>query len=377
MKTTVFFVIASLSLLFLSCAEEPQAKLQSETNYSIGQGTKYDISELDMVYSALDSLNRSVTCKSKSSRSVRRLFMVKLADQAGRRGGQWIGRATGASIGSLGGPGTACVGYLAGNVIGGFVGDVVSSALVECILDSYGYAIVAPNTMLFKADYSIQVSSFIERAISDSVYMARYTNIMPLDYVENIGDVDEIDNGGTISILPSMISQYVVVHDSLGYYHNSFMVSVNQNKDMYILNGKPDINRLYDDVLLRLMERGYDISVFMNNFELRNFMIEMIQTFGELGYRGVAEEMPLNQYVEAQCEYLRSNCRLTDEEISIYKSFDVKIVETCSTLSEDDIYNYSTALNELLDNAEISHELRINLAIGAQAAVNSALCWNQ
>lgn len=372
MKTTVFFAIVSFILLFSSCAEGPELTLQGDTNYSIQQQPKYDVSELNKVYSALDSLNRSITCKSNVSRGVRRMFMVKLADQAGRRGGQWIGRTAGASLGSLGGPGTACVGYLAGNLIGGFVGDVVSSAFVDCLLDCYGYTMVAPNSMLFKADYGIQVATFIERAMLDSVFMNQNVNIMPLDFVENIGDIDGIDNSGTVSNTPM-----IVVHDSLGYYHNSFMVSVNHNKNAYIFNGKPNIDRLYDDVLLRLMESGYDVSQFKNNFELRSLMIEMIQTFGELGFRGVAEDMSLTQYVEDQCVYLQSNCLLTDEEISIYKNFDVKIVETCSTLSEEDIHNYSTELNELLDNAEISHELRVNLAIGAQAALNSALCWNQ
>lgn len=372
MKTTVYFAIISFIFLFSSCAEDPQFKIQGDTDYSVELLSKYNESELTMVYSALDSLNQSLIRKNRVSRGFSKLFMVRLADQAGRRGGQWIGPRAGAAIGSLGGPGTACVGYLAGDLIGGFLGDVVASAFVDCMLDCHGYTMVAPNAMMFKADYGIKVAAFIERAMLDSMYMDQNNNIMPLDFIGNTGD-----NGGTVSNNPSlMISQYAL-HDSLGYYHNSFMVSVNHNKNTYILNGKPNIDKLYDDVLLSLMASGYDINSFKNDPELRHLMIEMLQSFGELGYRGVAEGMSLEQYVEAQCDYLQSNCLLTDEEISIYKNFDVKVVEACSTLSEEDIHEYSTALNDLLNNAEISHELRINLAIGAQAAVNSALCWNQ
>lgn len=68
MKTTVYFAIISFIFLFSSCAEDPQFKIQGDTDYSVELLSKYNESELTMVYSALDSLNQSLIRKNRVSR---------------------------------------------------------------------------------------------------------------------------------------------------------------------------------------------------------------------------------------------------------------------------------------------------------------------
>lgn len=49
----------------------------------------------------------------------------------------------------------------------------------------------------------------------------------------------------------------------------------------------------------------------------------------------------------------------------------------CALLSEAAVHSYAADLNSVLLNAEISDDLRLKLALLAQQAINSSLCWRE
>lgn len=302
-----------------------------------------------------------------SSRSRFGLKLVsKLADEAGQKCGTIAGRWAGSAIGSFGGPGTACLGYLAGGYVGGLVGYVGASAIADRIFDCAGLSMVLPDEMLFKYNSQINVSVCIA-ALDTTFYSLCSDDIdKPVDDVIISGPIIE-DNA--INYLP---------YDSIGFHHNSIMYSINHNRDTYILNGEPNIEKIYDDIISYLKGGGYDVGAFEIDATVRNSMIECIKWFGYLAYNEYYKKgISINEYVDAQCKYMQTTCLLTTDEILLYKNFDVEIVKKCDELSIEEIDNYAIELNNLIMTADVSPELRVDMALAAQAAINSALCWNQ
>lgn len=372
MKKVLSFLFISTLFLLCSCSDDtPKLDDRISSTSTIGQ---YDDKELHLVFNLLDSLNStfvSQSCIGHSSRGfwgkAGRIFVSKLADQAGKKCGTYAGRWAGAAVGSLGGPGTACVGYLAGSYLGGTIGYIVVSAAAEAAYDCAGLAMIAPGHMYLRFNTNINLSCCVFTLDTLSHYSRTYTN----DIYKPIEDV--------IISKPTLNMASYLTYDSIGFIHNSIMCSINKNQEDYrSINGEPNVAELYDDVVVCLKNCGYDVEIFEMDATLRDSMIECAKWFGLLAYNGYYKEgMSIDEYIDAQCAYMKNKCLLTDDEISLYRNFDVKIVEKCNELSLDEIDRYADELNSLIIATDVSPELRVEMALAAQAAINSALCWNQ
>ena len=63
-------------------------------------------------------------------------------------------------------------------------------------------------------------------------------------------------------------------------------------------------------------------------------------------------------------------------EVDLYRDYNVKLYNKCSTLSDSQIENYSKDLNILIDNSHVSQNQKEKLSQTADLTINSALYWN-
>ena len=83
-----------------------------------------------------------------------------------------------------------------------------------------------------------------------------------------------------------------------------------------------------------------------------------------------------DEFINEQCNYLKTNCYLQETEINLYRDYSVKLYNKCSTLDDIQIENYSKDLNILIDNSNVSQSQKEELSRTADLTINSALYWN-
>ncbi len=336
-----------------------------------------DVQKLEKVFKDLEALNSAYP--SETSRGWKPKWpniprdYADLADMLGQKCGTVVGRWTGAAIGSsVAGPAGACIGHVWGGVAGGYIGYVAASAAAKRYFDCAGLAVKDPNYR-FIFDNNIQVACVISdwadtemRAINDdmiAVFSAPNTD----------GFIDEgLDNEPGWGYIPSILNN-VERCDSLGYYHNNMMVTFENESDKYIKNGEPDIEKIYNYVASYIVDTNFDINRISEDIELKNKVIEFCKDIANMA---MSSYYSGEDYIDLQCTYMK-NMGFSEEEIFVYKNFDVEIAYKCTQLSEEQIHNYAAELNTIILNSDVTPKQKADLAIGAQAAINSVLFWNQ
>lgn len=247
---------------------------------------------------------------------------VGLADMAGSAAGGAIGGWAGGAIGSAGGPGGAIVGHLVGRKVGPFV----------CCFLASGVAQMICHVQRKTPDYDIIHKKF------------------ELIYV--ISD-----------------------NDSIGYFHNEMMGKIANNRARYEQSGTLNYNLMYQDITNYLREKGqYDDA--LDNPLVKFQIINKIKGICEISKKYESE--PISEdFIDAQCEYLKTECNMTDSDIKLYKDFTVALYNKCSSLPDAQVENYSKELNQTIKNSKVSESVKERLEKTADLTINSSLCWKK
>jgi len=246
---------------------------------------------------------------------------VALADAAGMAAGGGIGGWVGGVAGSLAGPAGTVVGVVIGQRVGPWIGCFLASGAANVIFNNPG-----------------------PRAISD--------------------DGDDY--------------QFVYIisnEDSLGYYHNYMMTEINRNKDRYYSSsGSVDYDLMYEDIVSFLHNIGrYDEA--LEDSIVKCSIVNQIRSICLISERYISNPQS-DELINEQCDFLKNQCYLQDEEVNIYRDYSVKILNKCITLDNSQIESYSQDLNEVISNSNLSQEKKEELSFSADLTINSAIYWN-
>lgn len=247
---------------------------------------------------------------------------VGLADAAGFAAGKRIGAWAGSAIGSAAGPWGAVAGHLVGRKVGPYI----------CTSLASGAAGWLCSKLSTRATIDIDKEFEFVSIISDE--------------------------------------------DSIGYYHNQMMVKIGNNRSRYIGQlGSVNYELMYNDIVTYCQEIGhYDPS--LENPLIKSGIINQIRQLCEISKK--YEMNPTNKnFVKEQCEFLKSNCNVSDLEVKLYKDFNVPLYEKCSELSDKHILNYSRELNRIIEQSDVSDSIKESLKKSADLTINSSLCWRK
>jgi hypothetical protein len=338
MKKFLTLTLICFAFGLTSCSKT-EIEQQSIINESYGHLPNDQ--NLIQFYDKIDSLNSSFVATS-NTRGFFGILGKQLADNAGRYGGQMVGRWLGAAVGTaVANPAVACIGYVAGQHIGGFIGYAAASALVEAMFYDAGYPSKGEGELKLVTDFTLLPSD--------------YTGTSTLTRVENI------DNRC----------------DSIGYYHNNIMVKINQNISKYIVNGSVDINLLYDDIVLYAQEYGFYAEPLANEVLVKQAMKDFIKETAQISFANYSAGEGSDKLIENQCIYLKSKCELNDSEVSLYQNFSAKVAQKCSELTAEEIHVYAHELSKILDESSLNNETKFEISMTASTIINSSLCWQQ
>lgn len=349
-------------LLFSSCSESGPY-----TDAIPSPKNEVDKVKLNEIFQRLDSLNSTIP--SKVSRGGSNGKYVTYADFFGALAGAEIGSRLGGKIGSSLGPVGGFIGSLAGHVIGHELGYKGASALARKVIGCSGYAVTMPNNLILYSDYSIQVAQMMTRAemeyaANQSVQMYSAPYIDPID-----------PNPPLVQDGPFIVDEKYVGYDSIGYYHNMAMVLISNDNETYIQDGQPNVNKIYDDIVLYSNQQGIDSIAYLP--DVKSEIIDMISDLSNIALDCLACNATTNKTVGLYKAYMDEMYGITEDDVLIIDNFYVKILDKCSTISIEQIHDYAAALNTLLEEMEIPSNLRVKMALGVQAIINSSLCWNQ
>lgn len=351
-------------LLFSSCSEyEPNTETDVVENF-VSMDDVAERVKLDMIFKKLDSLNQTIP--TRVSRGGDKGIYITYADCFGGLCGAKIGERYGGRVGASFGPVGAFLGAVAGQLICRELGYKGASALVRKAFGCAGYAVGVPSNILTQSDCSIKIAYMMTKA------EAEYNEMNTPNLCLDIYDPD-------IPVVPSLPSANLdryEMYDSIGYYHNKVMVLINNDTNgIYVQNGRPNINRIYDDMVLYSNQPKIDSIAHWPDLE--SDILNIMSDLNNIALDGVAKNASTAELVSAYINYMADEYGLTENEILIINNFYVKIVEKCASIPITGISDYAVSLNTLLEEMDIADSLRLEMALGAQAIINSSLCWNQ
>lgn len=353
-------------LLFSSCSEyEPNTETDVVENF-VSMDDATERVKLDMIFEKLDSLNQTIP--TRVSRGGDKGRYITYADFFGALAGGEIGGRLGGHIGKSLGPVGSFLGSMAGHFLGHELGYKGASALTRKIIGCSGL-IGMPNNLILYSDCSIQVAHMM--TIAEMEYAANQPT-----QLRSAPWIDEIDpTKPDVPHVPFIIEERYEVYDSIGHYHNMAMVLINNDDETYTQNGQPNIAKIYDDIVLYSNQQGIDSIAYLP--EVKSEIILMISDLSDMAFKCLVGNLSMNKTVDLYKTYMSEKYNITEEDILIIDNFYVKILEKCSTISIEQIHDYAASLNALLEEMEISAGLRVEMALGVQAIINSSLCWNQ
>ncbi len=387
MKKVLILLVILSGFIICSCSDDNSILSENVNQPQSIQNN--NVRNLKKVFNDLETLNSAYS--HKASRGWQPNYpkicrdKVDLADMLGEKCGNYLGRWAGTAIGSsTAGPLGACIGHVWGWRIGGVIGHIGASAVVKKYFNCAGLAMKVPNAeLLFNND--IRVASAItewaelelaapdnnekvddDRVIDDGKFVGLYS-FTPDDIIN-----DGIHNESGWGYMPLILND-IEACDSLGYYHNEVMITFEKDDVNYIKDGQPDIDKIYNYIAWYMRDKNMDTYALTENIMFKNKALSFYEDVINLA---MMEYNSFDEYVEVQCTYMK-NMGLSDEEILMYKEFDVEVARTCMDLTDIEIKNYAIQLNDILMNADVTSTQRVDLARGAQAAINSVLFWNQ
>lgn len=274
-KLSFIFFLFLCSISLSSCSPDSQYATSSPMLNVVQED-----SAMNELLDSIDALNAKYP-----SIQTRGAFLsgglVGLADAAGWAAGGAVGRWAGGAAGSIGGPATAVLGAFVGGRVGPYV----------CTFLASGAANFACSRLSSRA---------------------------------TLNEAKEFQ-------LVSIISN----EDSIGFYHNYMMTELNKNREKYVSSDSIDYNLIYEDIVKYLYEIGkYDEA--LKNPIVKNNIINHVKSICD-----ISEKYKLNpnsdEFISAQCNYLRNKCFLQEEEVKSYRDFNIKLYKKCSALSDDQL----------------------------------------
>ena len=310
----VIFLFCSVFIIS-SCSSEEQGLMSTKD---------FDISQEDIAMkNLLDSID--VLNEKYPSTQTRGTFFsggaVGLADAAGWAAGTGIGRWIGGAVGALGGPATAVLGTFVGGKAGPYVCTFLASGA---------------------ASFLCPVSS--TRTISNSDAESQFVYIVSNE-------------------------------DSIGYYHNHMMAEIQKNRGKYYSSVScVDYDLMYQDIVTYLREIGkYDKA--LDDAVVKSCIVNQIKSICLISEK-YQSNPDSDEFLNEQCDYLKTKCLLQDSEVSLYRDYTTKLYNKCSTINSDQIECYSKDLNTLIVNSDVSQTKKEELSLTADLTINSALYWN-
>ena len=361
--------IFSAFILGLSSCVTSQDEPKSEFVNEIDVKTQIRNPELEIIFEAIDSLDK--IHQERVSRNLQG-FLVRASDVVGAVCGSRIGGLCGAAAGLWGGgPVGAAIGGFFGSISGSELGYATTSYYVNKAYDCAGYSMVWPSNMydcnmsiseMFRRKFGNIIDDGPQSIASDSIY----PGINLLTDLQSPGDDEPVFPIDTFSVGQC---------DSLGYYHNSIMGILSENHYLYESDGGVDANRVIDDVISEMRKHGFEIRADGIPAAARDSLVNLVVDLGVMAMDMI--DSSVEDVLDAQCDYMRTEFSVSDEDLDIHKNFTGKIAVKCASLSEVAVHSYAADLNLRLLNADISDDLRLKLALLAQQAINSSLCWRE
>lgn len=252
---------------------------------------------------------------------------VAMADYVGYACGGSIGRWAGGILGSL--TGNPLIGY-AGAIIGGKVGPAVCGSLASGIAN-----------MLMSCN-------------------ERTTSVLDLTLKSDLN----------INLFEENI-------DSLGLHHNMVMVKIVENADKYGYGKSINKELLYDDIVKYCKELGYYDNELENNVLLKNAILAQMELICDVTIEYESGDISIDQLTQIHEDFLAQKCGFTENELRIFREFTCELALTCAQLDEDVMSAYSSDLNKVIQQSDITFEEKAQIASSAQMIINSSLCWQQ
>lgn len=245
---------------------------------------------------------------------------VGAADAGGWVVGSTIGRWCGAAIGSAAGPGGTVIGAVVGGKVGKYVGTFMASGLANAICSSTSSRSLNP--------YSFQFTSIITH------------------------------------------------NDSIGYYHNKMMQNLVENKVRYFnLEGNINTSLMYDDIIQYLREIGKYDSI-LEKTAVKNAIISKIEELCMISKRSLLHSN-YDKLIEEQCSFLKSDCKVSEDELSLYKKINIDLLYRTTIEPEYELIQYLEELSDLIQKSDLSLITKEELMQSIDLTVNSALCWKE
>ncbi len=335
----VGLLLVVLPFVMCSCQteEEPLQTPVAQTNAEI---ETFQISpEVEAFYLSVDSLNKSF--ESASRKSFAGYGAVILADMGGRIAGRWIGRTAGAALGSLtGNPLLACLGYVGGQHVGAALGYAAASAAAECLISAHNSRRGVPKGEM--------------RMIYD-------LRLKPSDYVD-----------------PSQKELYYF-SDSLGIFHNEFLIKVNSIKETTIdENGEVNLWPIYFEIVNFLDEYKLPKVYYYKttSYSIPHVILNFSKDIANMALENESDIDDLEPMLEKIHAYYWE-IGVPDSVTSSFETYEYQMVKTVSTLEEPAIRFYAQLLKVKISTSDMSDQEKFDHTERAQALINSALIWSQ
>ena len=323
MKKVFYFLTMALCLCaFSSCSQNDENVVDVK---NVPQVKSYEYQNL---MCSIDSLNAAYLSNVPSS-STRGLLgyifqggVEKVADNAGRVVGSYIGRNVGCAIGFLGSPVACVAGYLIGRTVGGVAGSVLAS---------YGASCLFSNTRAY--------------AVSDS---CKFDYYLPVDAATTM--------------------------DSIGYYHNLAMTELSKNRAKYYdENGELDYELIYDDCVKILKENGFDDNGAYQDADLRKEVISYAKEAVAVSADCKNGKISADEYNTILADGMRKK-GVPEEEVVVFSDFAVKVVNTTNYLPLEIRKQYADDVNSMIATSSLESSMKEEMRSTTNMIVNSSIC---
>lgn len=350
MKKAFYFLAATvLAVIMTACStddQEPSMDIIPEGTYDVNSIQARPADPLAQFMVSLDSLNAKYPGHVSRGRND---LLVSAADNLGRRIGEGIDKKA------------KTKGVFAPLV------EALFSAVAEIVNGKDNGSEVPEGQMILAYDNSIKVSEMedmAKRSDDDIIIIGGPINPTLIVFPDDPTPVFPVRE----SIHP----------DSMGYYHNSVMVMINQIKGSYSgLFGYALVDAVLNDIVDSYTQLGYDFSNEATDSEVHSQLVSIASEIAQISVNCYYMRLPLRDGIQEMRDYIRIETQFSDSNDDYYDDFLANVLAKCQSLTVSQIHEYAEDLNNLLINSDMPDETRVELGYIAESAINSSLCWMQ
>lgn len=330
------FVIFLFLMLFMASCESERDIIDSNPEELKLSYSTQDFKDFQIRF---DSLNQTME-ESGSRISLGGAVGVAIADEAGRLAGRHVFKYLGASLcGLSGNPMLAVLGYVGGQYIGGIIGYGAASWVAAQFFSSNNSSSFNKGELMFRYDLTIETSLYYENK----------------------------------SLGQGIIAATKCISDSIGYYHNKVMCDLDEERIVSGGSTSLDRHKSYNDVILGFKKYNIYDENFANCEDMRLVMEDMLFKIVTISSGNDEDDL-----IEAYITFFSTQFEnIPENDIMTFRDFTVPIITHCMGRAESEVNSYAQELNKLIKTSSLETEVKAELAIAAQTAINSALCWDQ